>query len=74
MDEDVIDDLAAAFFSQMSLARDTDSIDSNYMYALVDCIVLTAIVINTHMPTYDLRYFYRNSGLPEPWPQHDMTP
>ena len=67
MDEDLIDALAAVFSERLSM----EGRDTHYGTILED-IVAVASVIHDFQPTYDLRYFYRNAGYPEPYPHHDM--
>ena len=68
MDEEIIDDIALAFAERLG---STETRDTHYGTILEDIIAM-ACVINDHAPTYDLRYFYRNAGFPEPYPQHIM--
>lgn len=74
MDEDIIEDIADAFNEQLlSLSHHPVSIAGHYECAILDDVILMAIVINRHQPTYDLRYFYKRAGYPEPYPVHPMT-
>ena len=68
MDEDVIEDLANALAEQLSYLKEWDPL----RYSIYDAIVAVAVVINSHEPTYDMRYFYKRAGYPEPYPVHDM--
>lgn len=67
MDEDVIDDIAAAFLERLSESGP----NTHYGTILAD-IETMAYVIQSHNETYDLRYFYRNAGYPAPFPIHEM--
>lgn len=67
MDEDVIDDLAGGFAHRLS----QEGRDTHYGTILED-IFIVACVIKVHQPTYDIRYFYRNAGYPEPFPEHPI--
>lgn len=71
MDEDLIDALAAVFTERLSLEALGETRDNHYGTILED-IVAVASVIHDFQPTYDLRYFYRNAGYPEPYPHHEM--
>jgi hypothetical protein len=70
MDDDVIEDLADALASEIAYL-DTHGF-SRFIPAILDAIVAVATVINNHEETYDLRYFYKRAGYPEPYPTHEM--
>jgi Zn-finger domain-containing protein len=74
LDEDIIDDIAYAFSQQLEYLDDISSgvIRGYYQAAILDAIESMAEVINNHNQTYDLRYFYKNCGYPEPYPQHSI--
>ena len=73
MDEDVIDDIAAAFANQLNgLIHYGGAELRHYETAIWDDILAIACVINMHVPTYDLRYFYAKCGYPEPYPVHEV--
>lgn len=74
MDEDLVEAIADAFRNQMDYIH-TEAPQSHrrfYEPALLDAIAGIAEVINLYEPTYDLRYFYRRAGYPEPYPIHEM--
>ena len=73
MDEDVIEDIANAFAEQLSQLTGFSIVAADqYATAIYDDIIAIATVINSHEPTYDMRYFYKRAGYPEPYPVHDM--
>lgn len=73
MDEDIIEDIADAFAKQLeNVSFFPLHAGQYYEAAVLDDIVCMAIVINNHAPTYDLRYFYKRAGFPEPYPEHPM--
>lgn len=72
MDDDVIEDLADAFANQLENLNDRDPRYSAHKAAIHDNIIAIAVVIHNHEPTYDLRYYYKRAGYPEPYPVHEM--
>jgi predicted ABC-class ATPase len=74
MDEDLIDALADVLHQQLTKATQV-KIENHSMIAVLsvlDDIQAVAEVINDYQPTYDLRYFYRRAGYPEPYPEHEI--
>ena len=71
MDDDVIEALADAFASQLEYIRNSPRL-RGFETATLDIIVGVAVVIHDFEPTYDLRYFYKRAGCPEPYPVHEM--
>lgn len=69
MDDDIIEALADAFAGVLQYIPTDQPIAFRTFY---DCIVNVAIAIHDNEPTYDLRYFYKRAGYPEPYPIHDM--
>jgi hypothetical protein len=67
MDEDEIDDLADSLYAIFEY-----TVDPRKLETLYDAIHHVAIVVNNHNPTYDLRYFYKRAGYPEPYPEHEL--
>ena len=73
MDDDIIDDLAAAFFEQgQAITNSLADYTTPWWQQLLDDIIAIGLVIHSHSPTYDMRYFYKNAGYPEPYPVHEM--
>ena len=72
MDDDIIDDLAAAFAGQIDFVLRSSPHRQDWYNAILDDIIAIAGVIHSHTPTYDMRYYYKNAGYPEPYPVHDM--
>lgn len=70
MDDDLIEELANAFAEQLFQLEGTER--RSYRSVIYDDIVAVAVVINSYEPTYDMRYFYRQAGYPEPYPIHEM--
>lgn len=68
MDDDVIEALADAFAEQFSQLMSWDP----QRLVICDCVVAVAVVIHDFEATYDLRYFYKRAGYPEPYPVHEM--
>lgn len=68
MDDDVIEALADAFAGQLNQLMSWDP----QRLIIYDCIVEIAVVIHDFQPTYDLRYFYKRTEYPEPYPTHEM--
>lgn len=75
MDEELIDSLGDALAGQMSKACNVRDEDNRKIaiLAVLDDILAIAEVINQYQPTYDLRYFYKRCGFPEPYPEHPIT-
>jgi hypothetical protein len=71
MDEDVIEDIADEFAKQLEDCK-RFKMAVYYREAVLDDIIILANVIARWKPTYDLRYFYRRAGYPEPYPVHPM--
>ena len=71
MDEDVIEDIADEFAKQITESKRM-ALGRHYIRAHLDDVILMANVIARWKPTYDLRYFYRRAGYPEPYPVHPM--
>lgn len=75
MDEDVIDDIAYEFSKQLEFIDDVRIHPRLREYRYNQClddIYLMAKVIHRWSPKYDLRYFYKAAGFPEPYPHHEM--
>ena len=69
MDDDIIEALADAFADVLM----SQKIHSVHIFrGIYECIVSVAVAIHDNEPTYDLRYFYKRAGYPEPYPIHDM--
>lgn len=76
MDDDVIDGLADVFGLEFNHLRDATWLLPD-VFSLMEEVLIRSIegvakVINDEEPTYDLRYFYRRSGYPEPYPLHEI--
>jgi hypothetical protein len=72
MDEDIIEDLADAFAGQLKYIEEKFFTHSALKEVVYDSMYAVATVINNHNPTYDLRYFYKRAGFPEPYPIHPI--
>lgn len=68
MDEDFIDQIASSLAAELKEAKHVENADIA-IYRITERL---AAIIHSENPTYDMRYFYRNSGYPEPYPIHDM--
>lgn len=75
MDEEIIDDIAETLAYQLQQARSMGdpSRSDVALLAVIDDIQAMACVINRHKSTYDLRYFYKATGHPEPYPVHNLN-
>lgn len=75
MDEEIIDAIADTLAEQLRKAENVTHIFIKEIasLAVLDDIIAMAVVVNTYQPTYDLRYFYRRTGFPEPYPDHPMN-
>lgn len=71
MDDDIIEDLADAFAGQIAYLREAHPRNA-FEEIVYDSMFAIATVINNHNPTYDLRYFYKRAGHPEPYPVHPI--
>lgn len=73
MDEEIIDDIADAFAQQLESLIDHPSMRAKtWQAAILEDVIAMAIVIKRWAPTYDMRYFYKRAGYPEPYPVHLM--
>lgn len=68
MDEEIIDAIADVLSTEMNLAQDYDVA----MAAINNTIISLGEIINSFQPTYDMRYFYKRSGMTEPYPNHPI--
>ena len=71
MDDEVIEALADAFSEQLTWAQGTPG-EGLLRKGILGCVIAVAVAIHDNEPTYDLRYFYKRAGYPEPYPIHDM--
>lgn len=70
MDDDVIEALADAFAEQLEYLHSSGN--SRLAGVWMDSVMAVADVIHAFEETYDLRYFYRRAGYPEPYRVHEM--
>lgn len=70
MDDDIIEALADGFAWRFGQCEVTQR-DTHYGTIMEDCYMV-AVVIHNFEPTYDLRYYYKRAGFPEPYPIHEM--
>jgi hypothetical protein len=66
MDDDVIEAIADAFAARLAVCYGTHAM------VVLDDAYAVAVVIHDFEPTYDLRYYYKRIGFPEPYPIHEM--
>jgi len=73
MTDEMINDLATAFYRQKNTIQQVVSVDENrrrYMVQLDDDIIAVAHVIHKHRPEYHLDTYYALSGYEGPYPRH----
>lgn len=68
MEQEAIDEIASAIAQELEAAEGRP----DAVVALYRVTERIAGVINSENETYDMRYFYRAAGYPEPYPYHEM--